>query len=195
MDIFLVVIGVVLSSAQTFPYVAGIIKGNARPNIVSWFTWSLLAGIGAITAFSEGDWHASVIISANCLGTLSIVLLGVKYGYAKLTKLDIFSQVIAVIALGVWPLLHDSLLTIFLIIGVDVVALLLTMRHAYYKPHEEVWVTYAFAMVGSLFGLFSIQTFTLKSVLYLFYLVFADGLMFLLILYRQRYVPEMIDCS
>lgn len=190
MDIFFVVTGMLLSLAQTIPYAVGVVKGQARPNIVSWFTWALLTAIGSVAAWAEGDWHAALVISANCLGTLAIVVLGLKFGYAKLTKLDIFSQIVAFFGLSLWPLLHDSLLTVFLVLGVDILAWLLTVRHAFYKPYEEVWVTYAFAMVGSLFGLLSLQTFTVKSMIYLLYLVMADGLMFLLILYRRKRLTQ-----
>jgi hypothetical protein len=176
------VTGILLTLSQAVPYWVEALRGNVKPNIVSWFTWTLLTLIASSAALSEGNWQVGCIVLANALATGSVVLLGVWKGYAQLTRFDAVCQITAMIGLLSWPLLHTPLLAVIVIILIDAVALLPTVRHAIIRPREEAWVTYALAAAGSLCALVAAHTYTFTSVGYVTYLLLADGLVAVILL-------------
>ncbi|HSE61040.1 MAG TPA: hypothetical protein VLA88_01955 [Candidatus Saccharimonadales bacterium] len=182
----LVVVGASLQIGQVAPFLVAMARGSAKPNIVSWCTWTVLTGIGSAAAFISGDRQAGVIVGANGLGTAAVVVLGFWRGYAKLTRFDVLCQVGALLGFATWPLLQGPLLAVIIVVVIDAVAAVATLYHAYRRPYEEVWLTYTLAGLGALCGLFALNEFTIVSSLYLFYLVVADMLISAVILVRRR---------
>lgn len=69
------IFGVLLSLAAVVPYWLEALKGRAKPNMVSWFTWTLLTLIASSAALANGNWQVGIVILANALGTASVVML------------------------------------------------------------------------------------------------------------------------
>jgi hypothetical protein len=184
----LVITGALLQLCQAIPFLVEMMRGKAKPNIVSWSTWMLLTGIGSAAGFASGDWPTGVIVGASGLGTAAIVTLGFWKGYAKLTSVDAVCQVAALAAFATWPLLHGPVLAVVVAVTIDAIAAMATLYHAYRKPHEEVWASYAVSGTGSLCGILALNEFTIVSSLYLFYLVTANALLAAMILARRRMV-------
>jgi hypothetical protein len=182
----IVTVGTILNVAQIAPYWLAMFKKQAKPNIVPWFTWTLLTIIGSAAAFWHNDWQAGWVIAANAVGTGSIVVLGVWFGYAKMTRLDLICQGVALIGLASWPFFHDPTIAVITVVFVDIMAWLPTVHHAFVRPGEEVWQTYTLSMLASFCGLITLTAFSITNALYLAYLVSADIVLVSVILARRR---------
>ena len=58
------IIAAVVAAAGALPYILAILRGTARPRIVSWAVWTILAGIMTVSAFMEGQ-QASAVLSLS----------------------------------------------------------------------------------------------------------------------------------
>jgi len=184
MTTFLTVLGLLLGLSQVIPFWHEAFQGQAKPNIVSWSTWTLLTMIAATVAFAGGNWRVGLVILGNALATGSVVVVGLWKGYAKMTRLDFICQLLALLGLVAWPFLHTITVTVAATVLVDALALLPTLHHAWRRPQEEAVATYILAAAGSLCGLF-VSSVGWASV-YPMYLVLADGLVAATVAWRRR---------
>jgi hypothetical protein len=149
-------------------------KGKSHPNLVTWFTFTLLNGINAAAAWSVGANQTAIFLSAATLATLSITLISLKFGFKRYTKFDMTCQAVAIIGLVLWLLTSNPSVTVAINITLDFIGLLPTLRHAWSNPYKETWQTFVIAMVAGVLTLISIQTYTFISLGAPIYILLAD---------------------
>lgn len=179
-------LGPTLTIVALIPYIIDVIKKRTKPNIVSWFTWSLLTSIATAAAFAAGEYEAALLTLANAIGTFSIVLLGLRNGIAKLSVFDIFCQVSALLALAAWLIFDIPLIAIAGVVFIDFLGMLPTVKHSWESPEEETWQTFAISFIAPMFTIASITAYNLENLLYPTYLLLADGLVMVIILVGRQ---------
>lgn len=161
MRVALALTGAVLTIVALIPYIIDVIRKKTKPNIVSWFTWTLLTSIATAAAFSAGEPETAILTLANAIGTFSIVILGLKNGIAKFTLFDAFCQAGAIVALGFWLGLDSPLIAIVGVVFIDFLGVLPTIKHSWQDPEEETWQTFFLSTVAPLFTITSLTAYQL----------------------------------
>jgi len=182
----LAVIGAVIAILSGVPYMIDVIRHKSKPNIVSWFTWTLLTAIATAAAFAEHAPHAALLTLGSTISTGMVVLLGLKFGIAKLTRFDALFQAGAVVGLVIWLLLSSPTAAIVITMIIDFIAALPTIRHGWLKPGEETWQTFALSGVAAAFVFASLVTYTFADLAFPVYLFFANSLIVAIIIYRRK---------
>ena len=176
--------GIVLWSAV--PYVRDILKGRSRPNVVSWVTWCLLAGIATAAEIDAHEYATAVFSGALVVQAASILLLGLRYGYAKYTKLDVVCQIGAIIGIVLWQIFNSPLIGVLASVIIDFIAAVPTLHHSWVSPREETWQTYALSNAASVLTIFALSSFNWVSLTYPIYIVLIDTILPLIIILRGR---------
>lgn len=182
----LVLISVLLQLFSAVPYILDIIRGVTKPNIVTWFTWTLLTGISGSAALVSGEWKTAVFLYAGSACTALVVVLGFKYGYVKFTRFDIFCQVAALAGLVFWLVFNSPTIGILVPLGVDVIAFLPTLRHAWLKPGEETWQAFFIGAIAPVFTIVALTSYSIASLVFPLYLLLANCLIVGIILYQRK---------
>lgn len=182
MRIFLITASSLLTIGAMLPYLMGVAHGKDKPRIVSWFIWSLLAGIGGAVALASHQLPSAAYLFATCIASAAVVVLGFKNGIKKVEKLDIFCLIGAVIGLSTWIFFHSPTATVIIVIFIDFVGAIPTIKHGWLYPHEETWLTFALFVVAEIITL-SISDYHVFNgyAITLFYLL-EDGTLTLCIL-------------
>lgn len=180
------VLSAAISIGCVIPYCLDIVKHKTKPNLVSWITWTLLGGIVMASQIVEQEYRAAVFSFGLTAATGLIVVLGLRNGYVKYTRFDIVCQLIAVAGIVLWRTFDDPLIALYVSLSVDFVGLVPTLRHAWQKPHEETWETFAIGLWAPIFGLVSLTTFSLLTLSYPIYVFVADAALVSIILYRRK---------
>lgn len=170
----LAVAGGLIAIASVVPYILDILRHKTKPNIVSWFTWTVLTGVATAAAFAAHEPRTAILTLASTLCTGAVVVLGLRFGIAKFSLFDILCQVGAVIGLGLWIIFNSPTIGIVVPVTIDFVAALPTLHHAWTKPHEETWQTFLMAAVAPIFTLASLTSYTTASLLYPLYLLIVN---------------------
>jgi hypothetical protein len=181
----------IITLVSPIPYVRDSLKGKTHPNLVTWFTWTLLNGITAAAAWSTGAKQTAIFMTAAAIATFAIVLSGLKYGLKRYTKFDISCQATALVGLTLWGITSNPAVAVAINVATDFVGLLPTIRHAWKSPHSETWQTFAIAMAAGALTLISIQNYTFISLASPIYIFFADTTMLFVILSRRRKDHEL----
>jgi hypothetical protein len=167
----LAIIAGVISVLSAFPYIIDTIKGKTHPNLVSWFTWTLLNGINAAAAWSSGAMQTAIFSIAAGIATGAILLVGLRSGVKRYGKFDITCQSTALFGTVLWRVTNNPNLAVLVNLGTDFAGFLPTYRHALKSPHAETWEMFAISAFSAVLALASIEHFTfiaLASPLYIF---------------------------
>ncbi len=189
-DIF-AFIGAFIVLFCTLPYIIDIVKGKTKPNIVTWITWTVLIGIGTAALYASGEINAALFLTGDTLATFAVVIVGLKYGIAKLDRFDMFCMIGAIIGLVLWLVFNSPLIAIIATIVIDFIGTIPTVRHSYLHPQEETYVTFALGIVATIFTLLSLHEYSFSAWVYPAYLLFSNGLLVITIVFGQRRVARL----
>lgn len=145
----------IIWAVSALPYIYGVVRGNVKPKIVSWFTWCLLAFLLTCTAFISGQIMSAIMSSVTVIVTGFVLILALKQGSVKLDKLDMLCMVGVALGIAAWLVLNNPVLAIFVAVAVDIVAFIPTLVHGWKSPQEESFMSYGLATVGAAMGLFA----------------------------------------
>ena len=187
----LVFIAAIITILSPLPYILDSLRGKTHPNLVTWFTWTLLNAITAAAAWSSGARQTAVFMTAAAIATFSIVLAGLRYGLKRYTKFDIYCQIIALAGLAIWLITHLPASAIAINVAIDFVGLLPTIRHAWKSPQAETWQTFMLAMIAGALTLISIQHYSFVSLASPIYIFLADSTMVFVILSRRQFYKSV----
>jgi hypothetical protein len=169
-----------------WPYIVDTLKGKTRPNIVTWFTWTLINAINMAAAFDTGAWQTGIYSLGGVLATGVIVVLGLRHGVKKYTKFDVICQAIALLGIPIWLLTKHAELAVLIVLLVDFFGGLPTLRHAWKAPHEETWQTFGYSAVAGILLLASLTDYSLIAVTMPLYIFLFDGAVLATIFYRRN---------
>ena len=172
----------------TLPYIIDVVKKKTKPNIVTWIIWSVLIGIGAAALYASNEFNAALLLTGDFIATFAVVIVGLKYGTAKLDRFDFVCLIGAVVGLILWLVFNSPLIAIIATIVIDFIGTVPTVRHSYHNPEEETWITFALGVIATIFTLLSLPNYTFSAWIYPAYLLFSNGLLFVTILLGQRMV-------
>lgn len=184
-------VAAILTWVAVTPYLRDTIKGKTRPNVVTWFTWTLLTAINAAIAFGDGAWQTAVFSIASTLATGSIMVLGFSRGVKKYTLFDVVCQLLALLGIPLWLLAHEPAIAVIILMCVDFVGGSPTLRHAWLKPYEETWQMFAISAIGGALTIASISDYNFVALTMPLYITLFDTAMLLIVLYRRRVLRSL----
>lgn len=168
------------------PYIYATLKGGVRPNIVTWFTWSIINAINMAAAFSDGAVQTGLYTMLLLVATLGVVVAGLRHGIKKYTRFDIICQIVALLGIPVWLMTSDPVWAVVIIMSVDLAGGLPTLVHAWQKPHEELWQTFALSAIGGALMVAILTRYDFIALAMPLYVFVMDSAIIFSILYRRK---------
>ncbi|HEY5588649.1 MAG TPA: hypothetical protein VIK86_06815 [Candidatus Paceibacterota bacterium] len=172
------------------PYILDIFKGTTKPHSYSWFIWTLLQTIGAISMFSIGAGWGITSISIGAVLCGFVFILSFKYGTHNIKNFDVICLLGALIAMIFYFFLHNPIVSVLIITLVDFVGFLPTMRKAYEEPQTETISAYALSSVSSILALFAFSIFTFSNSVYLISLIITNATCAIIIFTRRKILKQ-----
>lgn len=178
--------GGILVIFSAYPYLVDVYRKKTKPNIVSWATWTLLTTIATAAAFAAGAPRAAFLTLGATIATLSIAILGLRSGIAKLSLFDFVCQAAAIAGLVMWLIFNSPTIAIIFSLSIDLIGGLPTLRHSWLKPAEETWQAFLIGGIASIFTLLSLGQYRLADLAFPVYFVLFDLTIVLIITYRRK---------
>ncbi len=196
MKIALIIISSILTIASTLPYIIEIMRGKAKPRLMSWVTWSLLTGVACVASFAAHQVPAAILMLCATIETMIVVVLGLKYSELDYNKNDAVCQLCALIGLVLGLVFHSPTIAVAICVLVDAFgATPSAYKHAWLKPHEETWSTYLISGLGGLATVLAAGTWKITGVAYPFYIALANFILVTLILTSPHRKKPMVKES
>ncbi len=182
-------IAVLLSLVGVIPYFRDIFRRKTTPHVYTWFVWMMLQGTGFFLMLSEGAGLGAVSTGMWAGINAFIFVLSFKYGTKNITVFDTVCFVGALLAMALWFFLHNALLSIIVVSGIDFLAYIPTFRKAYAEPYSETISMYILGGISCIFSLLALSTFSFTTSLYLITVLVANFAGVALVWLRRRHVP------
>jgi hypothetical protein len=183
---FLAVLAGGIAVVAAVPYIADTVKGRTRPNVVTWFTWTLLNCIIASAALAAGAEQTAIFAAAAGVCTGIVVLVGlVKDGFSKYTGFDVVCQLLATAGIVLWRLTAVPDVAIVCAITASFVGSLPTYRHAWRRPREETWQFYVLDGLSATVACLAVAEVSFMSLGYPVFIIFSDATILGVLLLRR----------
>lgn len=181
----LIALSVLIAFISVGPYIAGILRGKTKPNLVTWFTWTLLGVIATAAELVAGEYVTAILTGAEALMTSSVVVLGLRYGHTRYTFFDAVCQLGALTGLVLWLVFDSPVIAVLASVTIDFVGTLPTFWHAWKSPKEEKAQAYGISAISDGLGLLALPGFNFVSATYIVYNFAVDILLTLIIVARR----------
>ena len=174
-------------------YIRSIIKGKAKPNLISWFFWSLAPFIGVFFQLKAGAGLSMLPIFIAGFGSLMIFIAAIltKNGFWKITNFDVYCGLFSALALIFYVLTHNLGISILFAILSDALAGVPTIIKTWNFPETENWAPYLLPIFSNLAGLLIIKNWSFP--------IYSFGIYFLIIdttiifcIYRKKFFKTAI---
>ena len=168
-------------------YVKSMLKGNVKPNRVSWLLWAIAPMIGFAAAVSNGTGLAAVpvFMAGVCPLLIFVASFAVKGAHWKLVKLDYACGLLSILALVFWAVTSDPDIAIVFAILSDALASIPTLIKGWQYPETESGWAYLVGVFGNFTSFLAITAWTFSQYAFPVYLEIVSILLVLSI-YHER---------
>ncbi len=195
----LVTMGALISAAGSVPYILAVIRGTARPRLVSWGVWAVLAGLMTVSAFIEGAMASAAMTAITFIACATVTILGWQRRTGGINRVDMVCLVGAVLGITSLAIFKSPLIALTVSVAVDIVAFIPTLVHAWTSPYEESLTCFALSALGGTLAVLAVLVgeVSVVALLYPVYSMVFNGLAALVIvsgrsksLLGQQYYSE-----
>ncbi|WP_330232823.1 hypothetical protein OHA40_10300 [Nocardia sp. NBC_00508] len=150
-------------------YLAGILEGDTRPRIASWAAWCTANTVFAVVAYLEGAHLAASINAAAAAMNAAVIAVGITRGSGLRPgdNIDWACLISSIACVMVTVEVPEKAFGALFAVCANLIATVPTLRHAWFKPHEETWQMFAanaFAGGLGLLGVLMVSGFEFASI-------------------------------
>jgi lipid-A-disaccharide synthase-like uncharacterized protein len=178
----------IISSIAYIIYFYSILKGESKPSRVTWWIWTFMGGVLALSYYFSGARDTIWAPIVEFIGPLITALLAIKYGEGGIEdKADIICFAGGVLSIILWAVSGSPELALFTNLAVDTFAIIPTVKKSFLRPHEESLPAWAGTGLGDFINLLASDRLILAIIIYPAWMLFDDLVILIsLILGKQR---------
>jgi hypothetical protein len=169
MDIkqFIGTVAVLLVFLGYIPYFRDILRGKTVPHIYSWALWGFVTLIVFALQLTAGAGIASYVTLAVALMCTAVAILALKQK-AKwdITHSDKIFFILALVALGIWLLANQPVISAILTALIDIFGFAPTIRKSWHHPHTETLSMYALNSFRFVLAIIAIEQYSVVTLVY-----------------------------
>jgi len=183
----IIYITILVSIVGYFFLFKDIFYGQTKPNLVSWFLWMLGPFIGVFFQLKAGAGLSVVPVFLAGFGPLIVIIVSILYKNArwKITRLDIFCGILAILALVIYALTHNLGISILFAILSDGFAAIPTLVKSWNFPETETAAVYLPGVFNNILGLLIIKNWIFPIYSFGFYFIIIN-LAIVFCIYRKK---------
>jgi len=176
-----IIIGTLISTAGAFAYLWNTIKGNVKPNRVSYLLWSIAPMIAFAAQIKQGVGLESLMTFSTGFLPLLIFIASFtnKNAKWKLTKFDVACGFFSVAGLTLWLITKVGNVAIFFSIVADGLAALPTLVKAYKYPETEIAWPWLATCTGVALTLLTLGEWTFANSGFIIYIFIVNLMIFI----------------
>lgn len=136
-------------------YILKTLKGEVRPNRITWFLWGVIPIIAYSIQSGENTGLSSLFTLAVGIGPLLIfcaTFFNTK-SYWKINRVDLICLSASILSIVLWISTKNPLLALSLSIGADFLAGVPTLIKSYRDPESENYLNFLFGAIAAILTL------------------------------------------
>ncbi len=183
---YFVIIGIIIGSVGTLWYLINTIRGNVKPNRVSFLLWSIAPLIAFAAEIQKGVGIQSLMTFSVGFLPLLIFLASFvnKKAEWKLTRFDVTCGALSLLGLVLWGITKESDIAILLSITADGLAAIPTVVKSYNHPETEIGWLWLTAAINGLFTLLTVVDWTFAHYGFPLYILLINLIIYVLVQFK-----------
>lgn len=188
---YFVFVGATVQLVGVISYIKETLKGNTKPNKVTWLLWTIAPLIATFAALADGVRLSVVPVFMAGFGPLLVLLAFFvsKKSYWKLEKFDYLCGLCSLLALVFWGITKEPVIAIIFAIASDAFAATPTLMKSWKYPETETVAAYTTGLFNSLTSFTAIKMWSFAEVAFPVYLVIVNSSLIISVL-RKRILPK-----
>jgi hypothetical protein len=179
------IIGIILVFLAYNKYIKDIYKGTTKPHLYSWIVFSVVTVIAFVAQLLNGGGIGTLITLFAGAYTVYITYLSIYFGTKDIKKVDKIFLLLALFSILPWILTNDSTYSVILLVIINSISYLPTIRKTLSAPTSESLYTYQLNTVRHFITLFALATYNISTYLYPLSLVMINLIVVLVILKKK----------
>jgi hypothetical protein len=188
MQQILVAVAILLAIIGNIPYIRDVINKKIHPHPFTWFIWTIVSFVTFFGALAKGAGLGALPILASEVFTFIIFILALFYGYRDgfkhVTKKDIIYLSIALLSLIPWYLTKDPTISVIIVVFIDLVAFIPTIRKTFDFPESENYILYLMNFSRHVLILITLDNYNIATSLHSVAMIITNCLMTYLIVFH-----------
>jgi hypothetical protein len=179
---------VILGILGYAPYIRDIFRGKTTPHVFSYFIWGFASLIIYALQVKGGAGVGSWVTLCASLLCIFIFFLGLRNGDKDITKSDIVFFILSLFSLFLWLIVKQPIPATILIVLVDVLGFIPTVRKSWNQPSSETLSLYTTSSIRHGLGIFALQQYNILTLLNPITWTFANALFAILLIVRRKQI-------
>ena len=171
-----VYVGIGIGLLGLVKYISEVVKGNVKPNRVTFLMWSLAPLIAFAAEIKQGVGIQSLLTLISGFACLSILIISlfIKKAEWKLNVFDVTCGVLSFIGLILWFITRTANVAIIFSLTSDILASTPTIIKAYKYPETENAFAYLTGVIECVLVILTIKTWNFATWGYPVYTLILD---------------------
>jgi hypothetical protein len=165
----LAIVAALLTVACVVPYLRDTVRGDTRPQRVSWFVYASLSTVAAVALWLDGAGAATWLASGAAVGFSAVFVASLRYGVGGSSTLDRVALAIAAVGGAASFAIAEPLLAVAAVIVAEQAATIPTVLKAADDPGSETAVTWMMDGTAGLLAIAAVPELSLAEVAYPFH--------------------------
>lgn len=148
------------------PYLRDVLSKRVRPHPYTWLVWSLVSAISLAGQFAKGAGIGAVPTAVAESFTIVIFAFSLQYGFRNIRRIDHVFLACALLGLVPWILTDDPTLSVVIVVSIDVIAFIPSLRKTWREPSSETPLLYSMNVARHVLTLLSLQQYNVATTLH-----------------------------
>ncbi|MFA6437392.1 MAG: hypothetical protein WC242_04470 [Candidatus Paceibacterota bacterium] len=176
---YLVFVGAAVNLSGIFFYIRETVRGNTKPNKVTWLMWSIAPLIATFAALSSGIRLSVLPVFMAGFGPLLVLIVSFlnKKSYWKLEKFDYLCGLCSLLALILWGITKEPAIAIIFALASDGFAAVPTLIKSWRHSSTESASAYTAGIFSALTSFAAIKMWNFNAIAFPIYLVVVNSML------------------
>lgn len=186
MKLAFAIVASILAVVGNVPYLLDVFKKRVEPHAYTWFIWSIVSCVIFFGQLAKGAGVGAIPTAASEIFTIIIFFFSLKNGFKHVKKIDHLFLALALIGLIPWLLTKDPTMSVIIVVSIDLIAFMPTLRKTYRHPETETPILYSMNVLRHGLMLFSLQAYNVATMLHSFSMITTNTIMTVFILKKRK---------
>jgi hypothetical protein len=177
----LVVVASLLALVGNIPYLKNVITKKIKPHPYTWGVWSIVSCVVFFGQVAKGAGIGAIPTAVSEIFTIIIFLFSLKYGFKNPPKIDKYFLILALLGLIPWILTKDPTISIIIVVSIDLIAFIPTLRKTYCHPKSETPLLYGTNALRHSLALGALGSYNIATMLHSITMIIVNSIMVIFI--------------
>lgn len=175
------IIATILAFVGNISYLKDVLKERVKPHPYTWFIWSIVSMTTFFGGLFKGAGIGALPTGVAEAFTIVIFLFSLKYLFqgkaGHIRMVDNYFLAIALLGLIPWAITKDPTISVVIVVLIDIVAFIPTLRKTWLHPKTESPTLYEMNVLRHILTLFSLGAYNIATTIHSIAMIIVNTIM------------------